>query len=221
MSGLDCLCVRREDGGEGAPGLFVKANRRRLGSSHPLCTGLQKSMQQGTPTAATPVPQPSLAPPPLVPPPSNGTRVVDLNPTADAANALAQATALVDQVERDLLALLDRCQAAYTDADVAPAPGRCPASPPDKSYSSQLTPNDDDADSTTLLNSLSSLISLLSRSALGGFVPPPSPAAAAAASTTLSQAQLDQVSERSQTLFKQLQAVRERAEVVRAGLARS
>ncbi|GAA5954241.1 hypothetical protein JCM8115_003349 [Rhodotorula mucilaginosa] len=158
-------------------------------------------MQQGTPTAATPVPQPSLAPPPPAPPPSNGTRVVDLNPTADAANALAQATALVDKVERDLLALLDRCQAAYTDADVAPAP-----------------------DSTTPLNSLSSLISLLSRSALGGFVPPappPSTPAAAAASTTLSQAQLDQANERSQTLFKQLQAVRERAEIVRAGLARS
>ena len=97
-------------------------------------------MQQGTPTAATPVPQPSLAPPPPAPPPSNGTRVVDLNPTADAANALAQATALVDKVERDLLALLDRCQAAYTDADVAPAPGECPTPPPDKSSSSQLIP---------------------------------------------------------------------------------
>lgn len=96
-------------------------------------------MQQGTPTAATPVPQPSLAPPPP-PSSSSGTRVVDLNPTADAANALAQATALVDKVERDLLALLDRCQAAYTDADVAPAPGECPTPPPDKSSSSQLIP---------------------------------------------------------------------------------
>ncbi|KWU45224.1 hypothetical protein RHOSPDRAFT_33169 [Rhodotorula sp. JG-1b] len=154
---------------------------------------------QGTPTAATPVPQPSLAPPPPPPPASSSGPRVDLNPTADAANALAQSTALVDQVGRDLLTLLDRCESAYED-DAGPSP-----------------------DSITLLNSLANLISLLSRSALGGFVPtpPPPPSAAAAAESTPSQAQLDQASERSQTLFKQLQTVRERAEIVRAGLARS
>ncbi|GAA5871404.1 hypothetical protein JCM3774_005589 [Rhodotorula dairenensis] len=161
---------------------------------------------QGTPSAsaaaaATPVPQPALAPRSV-----RSTAVahlVDNSPTAEARSALAKASGLVHQVEKDLVALLDRIESAYHAAPATRPPQRPP------------------------LETLSALISLLSRSALGGFVPPPSVAddASAAAGpsaeiTTISQAQTDDAQARSQALFKQLQSIRERAEVVRAGLAR-
>ncbi|POY75015.1 hypothetical protein BMF94_1991 [Rhodotorula taiwanensis] len=164
---------------------------------------------QGSPAATAPTPrQASLAPPPLAaqqPTASIRTTTSGIhleNPTTEATRALALCSGpngLVETVERDLLKLVQQAKRAYEGTG---------------------TP----ADPHAALASLSALISLLSRSALGGFVPPSSssqvPSSAAPSGTVISQAQLDQASERSQALFKELQAVRERAEVVRAGLAR-
>lgn len=192
---------------------------------------------QGTPSAATPVPQPALAPPASA---AAAVRSIDsvASPTADAQSALARCNALVQHLEQDVLRLLDHAEHAYHSPHSPPS---CVAPPlPPLRRSASLTSPPPRSLPEYSLDSLSALISLLSRSALGAFVPPPppSPPAATAAGATagpsdpvskpdpilvgtaISQVEMDQAQARSHALFKELQTIHERAEVVRAGLAR-
>ncbi|GAA5910491.1 hypothetical protein JCM8208_007621 [Rhodotorula glutinis] len=130
----------------------------------------------------------SLANPHLADPATEARRAIAL--LVGAGDQASAAEGLLDRVQRDIDSLL----AAYDHAFDGPS------SSPSPSPSSAL-------------DSLDALVSLLSRSAPGGFVPASMPAA------PLVQAHLDRASERAQALFREGVRVREGAEVVRAGLS--
>ncbi|GAA6011179.1 hypothetical protein JCM10207_005528 [Rhodosporidiobolus poonsookiae] len=113
---------------------------------------------------------------------------------SDAANGahdgVKDADGLLDRVQRDVDELFDAYEHAF---DGGPA-----------------------IDPSQSLASLTALLSLLSRSAAGGFVPPSSPHSAP---LELSAAHLEAASKRAQDLFREVQRVKEGAEVVRAGLS--
>lgn len=136
------------------------------------------------------------------------------SPAHQVRRDYADCERLLSQLDSDLARLLDAATNAYNEDDESAQPAvDVLASPP---------------------ASLSNLVALLSRSALGAFVPTattvgptaplPAPASASGAhpagTETVSQAQLDLASDRSQALFKHLQLLRDRAEVVRSALAR-
>ncbi|GEM11295.1 hypothetical protein Rt10032_c14g5312 [Rhodotorula toruloides] len=100
---------------------------------------------------------------------------------------------LLDRVEKEVEAVLTAYERAFEVGNAAQA----------------------ESDPSTALSTLSSLVALLSRSSVGGFVP----SAASPPDTILSQTHLDQANERSRALYMQLKNVKEDAEVARAALA--
>ncbi|GAA5983718.1 hypothetical protein JCM11641_001726 [Rhodosporidiobolus odoratus] len=117
---------------------------------------------------------------------------------AQAGSALGDgAEGLLDRVESEVMALLDTYEGAFEQG------GK-------------------NIDPTHSLDSLTALLSLLSRSSLGGFVPSASTSSsvdsAALPPPELGQFHLDAANQRVQELFKEVQRGRERAEVVRVGL---
>ncbi|GAA6044466.1 hypothetical protein JCM8097_004467 [Rhodosporidiobolus ruineniae] len=102
---------------------------------------------------------------------------------------------LLERVERDVEALFESYERAFDE--------RGPAG----------------TDPQQALASLTALLSLLSRSSLGGFVPPAPPSSdLPLPPPTLGQADVDAASTRAQALFKEVQRVREGGEVARVGL---
>ncbi|GAA5884099.1 hypothetical protein JCM6882_002139 [Rhodosporidiobolus microsporus] len=169
------------------------------------------------PAAARPSPLPSsssaLAPPrpppatrPGAPPTLASARGAGLtveDPTVEAARALGVllgtgggaggegaegAEGLLDRVEREAEELLAGYERAFDEGGTAGAPDPSPS-----------------------LTSLTALLSLLSRSSLGGFVPPSSSSSASSAAglppPTLSQAHIDAASTRVGELFREVQRV--------------
>ncbi|BGP35759.1 hypothetical protein JCM10296v2_007611 [Rhodotorula toruloides] len=98
---------------------------------------------------------------------------------------------LLDRVEREIEAILTAHERAFGAGNTA------------------------QTDLSTALSTLSSLVALLSRSSVGGFVPSP----VSPSNANLSQTHLDQANERSRALYKQLKSVKDGAEVARAALA--
>ena len=132
----------------------------------------------------------SLANPHSADPATEARRAIALLVGPDPASSSSEG--LLDRVQRDIDSLL----AAY-----------------DHAFSPRTSPPSPALDPARALDSLDALVSLLARSAPGGFVPSAMPDA------PLAQAHLDRASERAQALFRDGVRVREGAEVVRAGLS--
>lgn len=134
----------------------------------------------------------SLANPHSADPATEARRAIALLVGPDPASSSSSSEGLLDRVQRDIDSLL----AAY-----------------DHAFSPRTSPPSPALDPARALDSLDALVSLLARSAPGGFVPSAMPDA------PLAQAHLDRASERAQALFRDGVRVREGAEVVRAGLS--
>ncbi|GAA5997523.1 uncharacterized protein JCM10292_000908 [Rhodotorula paludigena] len=167
-------------------------------------------------------------PPPLAAPPAAGAPPTTLggtssaalqvtDPVVDARRAVAllegadgAAEGLLDRVQRDVEALLDAYENAFEPRKAAgPADG-------DAERGAELS---------RALASLDSLLALLSRSSVGGFVPPLPPSAStsldpteAALDSKLSAAHIERANERVQGLFKEVQRVKEGADIVKSAL---
>ncbi|GAA5937324.1 hypothetical protein JCM3775_006581 [Rhodotorula graminis] len=155
--------------------------------------------------------RPSLAPPaPPGPATSHAASSLATPHSADPATEARRAVALLvgapgpgaaegllDRVQRDIDSLLAAYERAF-DAPSSSSPSPSPSPSPSHA-----------------LDSLDALVSLLSRSAPGGFVP----STTTPDSAPLAQAHLDRASERAQALFREGVRLREGAEVVRAGLS--
>ncbi|BGP20668.1 hypothetical protein JCM10213v2_008831 [Rhodosporidiobolus nylandii] len=108
------------------------------------------------------------------------------------------AEGLLERVERDIEGLLDAYERAFEEGGAG-------------------------IDISQSLASLTSLLSLLSRSSLGGFVPSASPSSSTSSAApipprTLEQSDVDAASARVQELFREVQRRREAGEVARVGL---
>ncbi|GAA5854905.1 hypothetical protein JCM9279_000193 [Rhodotorula babjevae] len=161
--------------------------------------------------------RPSLAPPAASQAPSSLANPHSADPATEARRAIAlfvgagdpaaPAEGLLDRVQRDIDALLAAYEHAFSP--------RTPSSPPTSSSSSSSPA----PDPSRALDSLDALVSLLARSAPGGFVPSTMTMTMATPDAPLAQAHLDRASERAQALFREGVRAREGAEVVRAGLS--
>ncbi|GJN94203.1 hypothetical protein Rhopal_007277-T1 [Rhodotorula paludigena] len=140
------------------------------------------------------------------------------DPVVDARRAVAllegadgAAEGLLDRVQRDVEALLDAYDNAFE---------------PRKAAGAADSDAERGAELSRALASLDSLLALLSRSSVGGFVPPPPPSASsasldpteAALDSKLSAAHIERANERVQGLFKEVQRVKEGADIVKSAL---